>query len=93
MDKSFGRSLETPTSSATEAGFNVMKNKVFRGVGCVRVDSWLERHLKFLQGKSLTDKSNFDIIGDDFDDGQLCEDDIIIEQHSDCDLENYVQND
>lgn len=57
MNKSFNRKNETPTSSATEAGFRVMKNSVFAGTGRIRVDTWLERHLKYLMGKSLNENN------------------------------------
>lgn len=90
MNQSFGRKIETATSSATEAGFCVLKHNVFAGVGRIRVDAWLERHLKYLLGKSLNE--NIDFTGEDFDEGHNeCEDDLIIECNSD-DCENENEN-
>lgn len=88
MDKSFGQKMEIATSSATEAGFRVMKRNVFAGAGRIRVDAWLERHLKYLLGKTLNEKSNIDVIDNDFKDyDDDCKTDLIIESDSENEYE------
>lgn len=82
MDKFFGRDMEVPTSSTTEAGFRVLKRSVFAGLNNIRLDTWLEKHLKYLQGKGLSEKCNYDLNESDHDSDSKCKDDLIVDSEN-----------
>lgn len=58
MNKHFGSSIISPTSSATETDFGVIKNDLFHRKSRIRIDSWLSLHLKFLKGRVAGMKAN-----------------------------------
>lgn len=51
MNPFFKSKNEVPTSSATEAGFRTIKRHVMGDKKNTRVDTCLEKHLRFLLGK------------------------------------------
>lgn len=44
----FGSIVLTPSSSATEASFRVLKRNVFKGDNQLRIDTWLQKHLDYI---------------------------------------------
>lgn len=51
MNPFFKSKNKVPTSSATEVGFRTIKRQVMGDKKNTRVDSWLEKHLRFLLGR------------------------------------------
>lgn len=51
MNIPMGSTNEVPTSSSTETDFDVLKNDLFQGSKGIRVDTFVEKHLKFTQGR------------------------------------------
>lgn len=86
MCNAFRRPSTTPTSSTTEAYFNVVKNSVFKSMQNIRIDTWLETHLRYLQGKLKADAKNTDHFSS-FDE-EICTDDLIIEKSVDDDSDD-----
>lgn len=51
MNKNFGSTIISPTSSATEREFGLIKNDLFHRQTNTRIDNWLSLHIKYLKGR------------------------------------------
>lgn len=65
LQKSFGTTIEIPTSSAAEVTFRVMKDQVFRSITKLAPDRWISKHLKFLIG--CISGEDIEMVADDGD--------------------------
>lgn len=58
MNGVFKSEIRSPTSSATEQDFDVIKNDLFHSGRGMRVDKWLDRHIQFTKGRLAGKRAN-----------------------------------
>lgn len=84
MCKSFRCKNYVPSSTPTEVSFRVIKKDLFKNQHNLRIDNWLEKHIRFLKGK---------IIGKDIGSGEEneCEENNNHNENIECDVDVDVE--